>query len=95
MGAIGFTQYMRPNGRPVAVSIDRPEEISAKAAGIVALGFSFECEELMDGTVSLTISHEDRGDVAIELVPNGPDVPAAVDRLVNSFRAPKSRRTIA
>lgn len=83
---IRFTQYLRPNGIPVTVTIDRPTEIEAKAAKIAARGYRFECEELTDGTVSLTIADEIEGDLAIELVPNGPGVPAAVDRLVTGFQ---------
>jgi hypothetical protein len=85
---IPFTQYMRPDGRPVSVSVNRPSDIAEKAAAIIARGLVFECEELADGTVSLTITDPDEGDVDIELVPNGPGVPAAVDRLVLRQSAP-------
>lgn len=80
--AIQFTQYMRPDGRAVPVWIERPAEIAAKAEAIVARGLCFECEQLATGDVSLTITDPDEGDVDIEVVPNGPEVPAAVDRLV-------------
>ena len=86
MPAIHFTQYLRPHGRPVPVFIDRPDEIAAKADAIRARGFQFECEELTTGDVSLTISNDD-GDHDIEVVPNGPDVPDAVDRLITRFAA--------
>jgi hypothetical protein len=36
---------------------------------------------LTTGEISLTIADDD-GDVDIEVVPNGPEVPAAVDRLI-------------
>ena len=80
--AIPFTQYMRPSGRPMPTSIQRPADIAAKAEAIMARGLVFECEMLADGTISLTITDPDEGDVDIELVRNGPDVPAAVDRLI-------------
>lgn len=86
MPAIQFTQFMRPDGRPVPVSIDRPDDIAAKAAEITKRGYRFECEHLSDGHVSLTITDDD-GDADIELAPNGPDVPAAVDRLITRFTA--------
>lgn len=79
--SIPFTQYLFPNGRKVKVSIERPLEIATKAADIIASGKRFECEMLTTGDVSLTIADDD-GDQDIEVVPNGPDVPAAVDRLV-------------
>ena len=84
MGAIPFTQFMRPDGRPVDVSIDRPEEIARKAKAIIDAGYRFECEVLTDGSISLTIT-DDEMDHDIELVPNGTDVPLAVDRLIQRF----------
>jgi hypothetical protein len=79
--SIPFTQYMLPNGRKVDVSIERPSDIAAAAADIINRGYRFECEMLTTGDVSLTIADDD-GDLDIEVVPNGKDVPAAVDRLI-------------
>lgn len=88
--SIPFTQYLRPNGRRVEVDIDRPEEIERKAQQIIAAGYVFECEHLSTGHASLTIADpEKEEDVAIEVVMNGPDVPAAVDRLVSKFMLPE------
>ena len=84
---IPFTQFMRPDGRAVPVFIARPQPIVEKAQRIIASGYRFECEHLSDGHVSLTIANDKRGDVDIEVVPNGPEVPVAVDRLVTSFAA--------
>lgn len=79
-----FTQYMRPDGRKVPVEIDCSEEIEALAGEFIAAGGYFECEHLRTNHASLTAGHPDaeQGDIAIELVPNGPKVPEAVDRLV-------------
>lgn len=85
MTSIPFTQFMRPDGRPVQVSIDRPDDIVAKAQSIIARGYRFECEALTDGHVSLTITDEENGDLDIEVVPNGSEVPTAVDRLIERF----------
>lgn len=87
MAEIPFTQFIRPNGRPVPVRIDRPDDIASKAAAIIVRGYRFECEHLSTGDVSLTITNDKHGDVDIEVVPNGPEVPAAVDRLVSRFFA--------
>lgn len=92
MSAIPFTQFMRPDGRPVQVSIERPDATMGKALAIMGQGYRFECEHLHDGTVSLTITDPDQGDLDIELVPNGPDVPAAVDRLIYRFSARSEAR---
>mgnify|MGYP001568084994 FL=1 len=84
---IEFTQFLRPNGRRRQVRVQRPEKVTKSATAVVAAGGRFESEELMDGTVSMTVEHpdwerKDRGPVAIELCPNGPSVPETVDKLV-------------
>lgn len=84
MPEIPFTQYLRPNGRQVAVTIDRPLPIFEKAARIVEAGYRLECEELVTGEVFFTISDDD-DDYAGELCANGPEVLEAVDRLINKF----------
>ena len=83
---VPFTQYIRPSGRPVPVRIDRPDDVAAKAQRIIDAGYRFETEVLTTGMVSFTIySPAVDEDMAIELVENGPEVPAAVDRLINEF----------
>lgn len=84
MAEIPFTQFVAPHGRRVEVRIDRPEDVSTKAEKIIALGYRFECEVLTTCEVSLTIAG-DKGDEDIEVVSNGPEVPLAVDRLINRF----------
>lgn len=78
---IPFTQYLRPDGRRTAVEIDRPDDIEQRARRFIEAGGRFECEHLTTGHVSLTAVWKDE-DAAIEVVANGPEVPAAVDRLV-------------
>ena len=87
MPDILFTQYLRPNGRPVPVSIDRPEDIANLAAKIIENGYRFECEHLATGHASLTIVGPDEVDEDIEVVMNGPDVPVAIDRMIKRFAA--------
>lgn len=90
MPDIPFTQYLRPGTsftgcKPVA--IDRPDHVADKAKQIIAAGYRFECEILTTGEVSLTIT-DDEADHAIEVVPNGPGMGEAVDRLVLGFALP-------
>ena len=88
MPDIEFTQYLMPDGRKKTVNIDRPHAVAAKAGKLLSLGYRFECEMLSDyTTISLTIVHDDHedGDVAIEVIQNGPDVPGAVDQMIMSF----------
>lgn len=91
---IPFTQYLLPDGRRQTITIERSPEIEAKAATIIAAGLRFETEVLSDGaTVSLTVSDPvEEEDVAIELVPNGPGIPDAVDRLVEAAALIVARR---
>lgn len=85
--AIRFTQYLRPDGRRTPVSIERPAEVAAKARAIIAAGYRLECECLGDrgDNVSFTITNND-ADHACEVVPNGPGVPDAVDKLILGFK---------
>lgn len=81
---VGFTQYLRPNGRQRATVIARSPEIVAMARQLRAEGFHFDIEELSDGTVSMTVEPdgEDEGPLAIQQCPNGPQVPDTVDELI-------------
>lgn len=85
---IPFTQYLRPDGRRKEISISRPPAIATKAQAIIAAGYRFECEVLNVPpgfqNISLTITG-DKGDVAIELCRNGPEVGPAVDKLITEF----------
>lgn len=88
--SIGFTQYLRPDGRTRAVEIEMPAEVEALAAHFVAAGGRFECEELRTGEASFTAVFRVEGeiqDIAIEVVPNGPPVVDAVERLVRRATA--------
>ena len=83
---IKFTQFLMPFGTPKPVSIDRPVAIADMADAIVASGYRFECEMLPTHEISVTITNKD-GDHAIVVVPNGPEVPAAIDRMIEQFHA--------
>lgn len=80
---IEFTQFLRPHGERKTVTIERGTEVEGKAKALKAAGYSFEAEVLPDGLVHFEIVSAN-GEVilASELVPNGPEVPPAVDRLV-------------
>ena len=91
---IEFTQFLMPNGRRTTVWIERPDDIVNKAREIRAAGFRFETEMLGDyQTISLTIAKDD-GDYAIKVVPNGPRVPEAIDRMISDFN-PANAATIS
>lgn len=82
---IPFTQFVAPNGTRREVTIVVSDETATKARLIIQRGFAFECEVLMSGEVSLTVTDPDEGDLDIEVVQNGPGVREAVERLVDRF----------
>ena len=81
MKPIAFTQFLMPYGEQVQIKIERPDPIAAQAAELVAAGCRLEIEVLRTGEVSAAV---ERGDDtwAIEIVPNGPAVPEAVDKII-------------
>lgn len=84
---IEFTQYLLPNRQSTRVTIDRPQAIAVMAGKIRDRGYRFEIEMLSDyRTISMTIT-DDECDHDIEVVPNGPEVPMAVDRMIERFHA--------
>jgi len=83
-----FIQYLMPNGLKKEVSTECSPDIESKAKAIREWGGEFEIEVLSTGAVSMTIEYDDdegeRRSLAHEICPNGPDVPAAVKRLVET-----------
>jgi len=81
---IPFTQYILPDGRKKATECDVPQGIAEMANAILAQGhYRFECEILTTGEVSLTtFDTENEIDIAIEICPNGPQVPRAVANMI-------------
>jgi hypothetical protein len=84
MTAIPFTQFLRPDGRTVQVSIERPANILAKAEAILLAGYHFEIEMLATGEIHMTVGEGDE-DFDGEICTNDEAVPATVDILVNRF----------
>lgn len=83
MMAVPVTQFMLPDGRRKAITVERPREIAERAHKIIGRGLRFEAEVLMTGQVSLTVSDPgEEVDLFIEISPNGPEVLEAFDRLV-------------
>lgn len=86
MKPVHFTQYMMPDGQPKATHIFITGEVGEQAEILGNLGYRFESEMLSDfSTVSLTVVHDDvEGDLAMEVIENGPGVIDAVSRLVQT-----------
>jgi hypothetical protein len=90
-GLVPFIQYKRPRGQEVDVSIERSDEVYAKAIEITRAGFRLECEELSTGDCSFTVADGER-DYAMKVVPNGPEVPPAVDALILEFDIEEAKK---
>ena len=80
---IPFTRFTLPDGEKSPGSFERPDEIEVMAQALLKAGYTFELEELRNGSIHMDCTHrwEDMP-AALELVPDGPEVPQAVDRLV-------------
>lgn len=89
---IPFTQFKRPDGRKVPVTIERPPEVEALAKSIMQAGCRFEIEVLMTGQISMEIVRDvpdpDIYDsIAREICSNGPAVDTAVDKMIRDAAA--------
>lgn len=75
---VDVVQFMRPNGRQVAVKTDLPIKYRDCYEEMSKAMCRLEAEHLTTGEVSVTIAHFQHGDIDIEVVPNGPEVQAAI-----------------
>jgi hypothetical protein len=84
---IQATQYLRPDGRKVIVSIERSPEIETLADELIGAGFEFELEQIGDMVHMEVLHPEDETAIAGLLVRNDSKIPAAVDSLVTRAHA--------
>ena len=86
MNAVPFTQFLMPNGRQEATSIDVDDAEFAAYQMVKALGFRMTVEMLSDySTVSQTIEDPELGDFDMEICPNGPEVPRRLSAMLLRF----------
>ena len=81
--SIPFTQFLMPDGREKPVTIDRPSGVEAKARALIEAGFRFEIEMLQTGEISMEIC-DSEGETVLgaEVCGNGPQVPVAIDKMI-------------
>lgn len=86
---VKFTQYLRPDGRRKAITLQVPDFVGEMAMKVTAAGYHFDAEVLQDEkTVSFTCEPDEPGEdgddqpISMELVENGPGVGEAIHRLV-------------
>lgn len=85
---IPFKQW-QPDGEPIGRSVDRGATVRAQAQPFLDCGGRYACVFRADGMAELVAGFPVKGGekgemvvVAEEVVPNGPEVGPAVDRLV-------------
>ena len=78
---VEVVQYMRPDGRAVVMHTDIRDAFEAPYRTIRRRGWRLAAEHLSDGAISLTVE-DDEQDFAHEIVANGPEVQAAIERLI-------------
>lgn len=86
MPDIPFTQFLRPDGRRTAVTIDMPQDIFDLAQEFIAAGGSYTSELLPGDDVSLCAEftvEDERRDVVCVVCFNNSSVPVAVEQLIN------------
>lgn len=84
---VELIQFLRPDGREEKVFCDDfPDELKSQYDAIGAAGCRLTGEMLVPETnIALCIEHPKAGDIAIEVVPNGPKVLDALAKLIREF----------
>ena len=80
---IPFTEYRLPNGAQHNTGVECSADVEELAQHCITRGVRFEVEILTTGEVSLAAEGDD-DTYAMEVVPNGPGVREAVERLVRA-----------
>lgn len=78
---IEFTQFLFPNGNRKQVQMSVDKESFDKYKKLKKLGFSFEIEN-NKGSVWMSCINYDTDMVVNTIVPNGPEVPIAVRKVI-------------
>jgi len=85
MADVYVTQYLLPHGKTRRMVTSVPDDLADTIQIIKDVGAVLEAEILTTGEVSVTITSGEWGDYDIAVVPNGPQVPAAVEQLIRRF----------
>lgn len=87
---VPFIQWM-PDGKSVGRSVDRGPKVYAEAAPFLACGgrysFILRSDDMAELVAGFPVKGGEKGEmvvVAEEIVPNGPEIGPAVDRLVTA-----------
>lgn len=82
---VEVTQFVQPHGRQIPMTTEVSDKCREKYNQMQSAGCRLTAEVLGTGTISLCIEEPDLGDYRIELARNGPDVQAAIERMLMEF----------
>lgn len=85
-GEVHFIQFMFPDGERINQWVERTPEIADKARALWAAGFSLEIENFC-GHVWMSAVRHSTNESVDRHCNNGPEVPAAVDSLIDEAYA--------
>jgi len=86
---VEIMQFMRP--RPAKMNCNLQKAVEHKYREMKRTGARLTAEVLATGQVSLCIEESRLGDFLSEVVPNGPEVPRALERMLAQFNASRFR----
>jgi hypothetical protein len=84
MSTVEITQFIAPHGEQRQRSLEVPNDCAVGYEALQRHGCRLTAEVLMGGQVSQCIEHSE-GDYAIEITSNGPEVQAALVKMLRAF----------
>jgi len=81
---VEITQFIAPHGEQRIRSCEVPDDCAVGYEALRRKKCRLTAEVLSMGLVSQTVEHED-GDFLIEVTPNGPEVQAALIKMLREF----------
>ena len=81
--SIMFTQFLRPNGRPIVNTIDASPELETLAHNLIENGARFEIEVLTTGEIFMEC-RKGEDILSNQLCKNGPEVLVALENLIHA-----------
>jgi hypothetical protein len=87
---IPFTEFVLPDGRRRALQWHTKDRaLAAKADAIITNGFTFEIERLRGGVISVTITHENGGDMSHVLSHSDTTLTTKIEAMIRGFNIAK------
>ena len=78
-------QFLRPNGKQREQETDLPDSLKSAYQQMLSNGRRFTAEMLTTGEISVCIEDPEKGDLFCEVIPNGPEVQAAMAKMLAEY----------